>query len=709
MVRLRVGLVPIGGGKWNTVFRVGDTNYILRESKPLNPDQAQRAKSETELTGVMARANIGPLIYWSGTRASTSQPGHVVSLLVSENYTHGSLYDYMYKTPLTSSQCDSLAEQILHLVCKIASLGFVNADIKPSNIVVKPTTNGNEARLIDFDFTYLIWIQPKDAAAGCAAMIGLLESHLATYPAAAGLSSKCLLDALRRLVPSARLPPGSWHRITESEGFRRETQHYFKQDHVPVHPVVTVAKGRDSQVGPIVYRSGSTPPECVSPADIHAALAAWQLLSASSSSSDDETPDEGLSGEPDDLYDGGGGPSPTASGASPPTPSSDLESQLLADLTSFPSGSRDEPSVTDQEAWDALEAAEPKHLPGWHARVLAANPEINEGSAILQAYLDPRRGRLFKPTGSKEFCGISFTMYKSPEFLATNLGISAGAAIDKAGPKLIDCARALQDPEWDKGGVFHRDGTAHLYGVWVDRAMATEQRRTQELRAGDQRQEPLGLGGSGPFVVHEPVQTMGPQQGQRLPGFYRTVPNRVLRNASAQVDNRRVKEAHFTGENLLDQVERLIRPPGTTSAEKTGFKKIGGLPFTFVHRSIIPHLILGVYQGNADPGPVIEALKDKYPNNLGTGTGRDETVPGDPLDLIWVLLPASGKTSLSSKVSLPPDVEAYRAAARESARGKSAARKWVERKTAGEELGRGRPPTREQRQDAILAAWRRNV
>jgi hypothetical protein len=176
-----------------------------------------------------------------------------------------------------------LARQLLLLMCRLSALGFVATDLKPMNIVVSGDgIYSTQARLIDFDPRFMMRIErPTDAAAATVAMVSFLESHLDLTLVGGHPGASCVLDAMHRAVPSVRIDAAAWRRVDEGEQVRHNVLHYFKGVGWRDRPRALSARADGVQeVGPLRYRRGRAPDECLSREAQRAALKAWNDASA---------------------------------------------------------------------------------------------------------------------------------------------------------------------------------------------------------------------------------------------------------------------------------------------------------------------------------------------------------------------------------------------------------------------------------------------
>jgi hypothetical protein len=287
----------ISSGGFNKVYDIGHRR-VLRVSKlALDPAEVIAYQRELGLAEIMGDAGIGPPILWSSVARTPDGSEHVLSI---QEHGGPSLHSKLPELVGHRDYCDLVAKQLLRLMCRVAALGFVDADLKPANIVISGGgIYSARALIIDFDPQFMVRTRHKgDAAAATTAMVSFLESHLhlsASGRGAGAAGARCLLEAMHRAVPSVRLDRDAWHRVNSDQAVRHMVRHYFHNDWWRDWPHMEEHRGsEDQKVGPLRFPRSRTPPECGSPGLHMKAAEAWKLASIAAASVHSRSPSPAL-------------------------------------------------------------------------------------------------------------------------------------------------------------------------------------------------------------------------------------------------------------------------------------------------------------------------------------------------------------------------------------------------------------------------------
>jgi hypothetical protein len=270
---------------FNVVYDIGN-RMVLRVSKPLNPTKVRAYERALELAKIMGDAAIGPPILWSSIVHTQGRDPHIMSI---QEHGGPSLRDKLLDPDIADRDdlCDIMAKQLLRLMCRVAALGFMDADLRPANIVISGHGSSLRALIIDFDPKLMVRVRDEEAAAATAEMVYFLMSHLEKghflVPQERYLGYICLHRAMIRAVPVSRLNTDAWDRVDQSSRVQQIFRHYLPGLRVdwPVQLGLDLVLHEDSEkqrVGSLRFPGGRAPPECGSPPRLQMEVAeAWKL------------------------------------------------------------------------------------------------------------------------------------------------------------------------------------------------------------------------------------------------------------------------------------------------------------------------------------------------------------------------------------------------------------------------------------------------
>ncbi len=251
----------LGRGADNTVYQLSPDLVLRVTTGPLRRET--EALEEMQLTEELGRSGIGPRVLWHGHLGARYGS-------VQERMAHGDLLHAMAERPeaFTPEVCRSVAEQLLHLICRVAAQGMIATDLKPMNVgVTQPGAyvDSPHARLLDFDPYHFRQAPPGATPAALTyAMTLLLLLHLrldARDGGAAAAPARRLQAALRELATPVALSRASRRAVRTFEPLVRNAMHYFGSTASLYAPdVLPFTDSPRERVGPLRFSEGLPAP-----------------------------------------------------------------------------------------------------------------------------------------------------------------------------------------------------------------------------------------------------------------------------------------------------------------------------------------------------------------------------------------------------------------------------------------------------------------